>query len=140
MHWWMANSPTLRETAKGLEDERVVHAQTIVAKAPPTKLFVSTSGSWSYGGPDSALEVLEAFVAADAGHTAKLGAAGVPERHLWLWTDYGTVGALRAAFEEHRLPARPPQLPAQVTDLWCVDEVHRRGWRWDGTTWSWVSV
>jgi hypothetical protein len=76
-------------------------------------------------------------------HLRKLGATQAPSHHLWLWTDAATGEGFRQAFEatELRLPTRAPQLPEAVTDLWCVDEVHSRGWYWSPRTgWTWVSA
>jgi hypothetical protein len=143
MGWWLEGAPGLRGPARVLRNERVLHAQARVGAERPTRLFVMSSGGWAYGGPDAALGLLEQFVASDLVHLRKLGDTRAPSRHLWLWTDFGTAGDFRRAFdpEEGRLPTRAPVLPDAVTDLWCVDEVHGRGWLWSASTsWAWVSA
>jgi hypothetical protein len=143
MNWWMDATPTLRNSARQFRREGVGHAQALHRGANPTELFVSSSGGWTYGGPDAALEMLESKVSSDDGHLRKLKATGAPSRHLWIWTDSATQGGLRSAFEvgEQRLPTRAPTFPEALTDLWCVDEFFCRGWRWSRSTgWTWVSV
>lgn len=132
MAWWAQRVETLREAVVILAQERVVDAQARLSAQRPTRLFVSTSGGWTYGGPDAALEVLEAAIAADSKHLDKLQEQAAQQRQLWIWTDVATTGSLRRAFspEEQRLPSRPPDLPSAVTHLWCVDEGHNRGWAW----------
>ena len=143
MNWWMDTTPTLRSSARELRRERAGHAQALHRGANPTQLFVSSSGGWTYGGPDAALEMLESKVFSDDGHLQKLKATGAPSRHLWIWTDFATEGGLRRAFEvgEQRLPTRAPNFPEALTDLWCVDEFSCRGWHWSRSTeWIWVNV
>ena len=113
MNWWMEQNPTLGEPVRGLRREGAVHAQTIQEKELPTKLFISSSGSWSYSGPDSALEILERFIAADTVHQAKMAGSDAPERHLWLWTDYATSEACAPPSKRSAFLVVPPSCPTR---------------------------
>lgn len=139
MAWWAEDVPTLRDALRDLATERVAQAHAFVPKERSAQLLVMSSSGWSYSGPDAALTVLEDFVAADTKHSSKLGKTGASDRLIWAWTDMATPGFLRQAFShrETRLPSRAPNLPEAITELWCIDDVYERGWRWSGA-WSWV--
>jgi hypothetical protein len=142
MDWWIRNVPTLRDAAQVLRRDRVLYAHAKWFGELPTRLFVTVSSGWAYGGLDGALSVLEAAISGDPAHVNKLAASSAAERHLWYWTDAATTDDFRSAFdprESQLVPERDPVLPDAVTDLWCVDEEHGRGWRWSPTS-GWAAV
>ena len=142
MYWWAQGVPTLRAAIEQMSTEGVLHARSVASTARPSRLFVYPSGSYSYGGPDAALRVLEDEIALEADHVAKLASAGTSETHLWIWTDFATIGDFRRALddEETALPSRRAHLEPEVTHLWIMDEPARRGWQWSRESgWLWVS-
>jgi hypothetical protein len=142
MDWWLEHVPTLQDEIARLNRERVIDAQSQVPREEVANLVIMTTGEWTYGGPNAALELLEARVALDRNHSEKLGRQPTRRRHLWAWVDDQTDRGLARALgsEENRLPSRSPELPPEVDQIWVVDEVSGRGWLWDGTSWSFVQV
>lgn len=144
MTWWMSNVPTLTDTTAALTAENVRVARSSVRSADVSKLMIMSSSGWTYGGPDTALPLLEDFIRLDAKHAAKLAVeVDADERHLWVWTDAATEMAFRRALsnDEDRLPSSAPSMPAGVTHLWCVDDFYLRGWTWSaGYGWRVVTV
>ena len=142
MDWWLERVPTLEDEIAVLNAERVIDAQAMVRRGEVAHLMIMTSGGWTYGGPDSALELLEARLALDRNHSEKLRRQATSHKHLWAWVDEETDRGLARALapDEQRLPARPPELPDGVDQLWVVEEASGRGWFWNGTEWRFVDV
>ena len=140
--WWMRHVPTLKEATSCLLAQGVLHARATVPDKWPSRLFISPSQGWVYGGPDAALELLESAIGRDTNHIQKLGVTEAIERHLWYWTDMATPDDFRRALAiDGGLPSRAPKLPAEVTHLWCVDISYSRGWRWAPSSgWAWMTA
>jgi hypothetical protein len=143
MYWWAQGVPTLERPIELMRTEGVLHARASVSSLKPSRLFIYSSGAYSYGGPNAALELLDEEIDLEADHQAKIVGAGADEGHLWIWTDLATIGDFRRALDAEvtDLPDRPPRVNSQVTHLWVVDEPTGRGWRWDRQSgWKWVEV
>lgn len=151
MGWWMIHVPTLKQCVRVLHDEGVVDARVVDLDDPgaPSQLLTSASGSWTYGGPDTALDELDRYLADERKHLAKISGAGSDERHLFVWTDAATPAAFGRALtpdyrwaaepERKMLPSRPPACSELLEHLWVVNEGQRRGWHWElSHGWHWV--
>lgn len=101
-----------------------------------------SGGGYTYGGPDSALELLQGSLTDDVKHAEKLSEQEAIRRHWCAWTDAATPEDIRSAFaaDEQQLPGRPPELPEGVTDLWVIDEILRRGWHWSASRRRWDRI
>lgn len=132
MRWWLDEVSTLDGALQTLSKEGVLEARRALRQLDVAQLVIMTSGGWNYGGPDRALDLLEARVALDRTHTEKLARQTSPLRGLWVWVDEHTEPGLTRALspEESRLPGRAPDLPAGIERLWVVDEGSGRGWHW----------
>lgn len=142
MYWWMVHVPTLADALARLSGDRVIDVRVFDAK-PGTEpqLFVSSSGGWSYGGPDAALETVERYLVDEKKHLAKTIAEPADERHLFLWSDAATPESLTKAFTEWwpTQPGRSPSLPEELDHLWVVHEPSLRGWHWSESA-GWAQV
>lgn len=138
MDWWLRHVPTLAEVLHVLSAERVIAARTIELKdlEAPSELFISPSGSWVFGGVDTALEQLEDYLKRERRHVAKTVAEPAQERHLFLWADATTPPEFANALTDDRfcndLPSRPPDIPTELHHLWVVHTETLRGWHWQG--------
>jgi hypothetical protein len=145
MEWWLHHVPTLAEALAILTEEHVVDARALDPSPEDagSKLYVSPSGSWSFGGADSALAVLEAYLTQEERHLLKLLAEPASRTHLLVWCDDATPKELARALEDDRwvgqLPTRGPDLPQGVTDLWILHETTGHGWHWSVAD-GWVAT
>lgn len=138
--WWMRRAPTLSPSVQALEDEHVLYARTLDMKDPhaPPQLFVSATGGFTYGGPDSALEVLESYLLSEQLHLNKTALEPADERHLFVWTDLATEEGLARALRTTwpALPTRAPALDPAPDHLWLVDEATGLGWHHGPSGWE----
>jgi hypothetical protein len=143
--FWMRQVPTLDEALEVFAQGKVNAARPWPLSSKPATIHLSVSGGWMSDGAKGALEEIENYLASDrtADVRSKLGAQRVDERHVWVWTDPFTDGRVRHPLEDPdgrgQLPARRPELPAEITQLWVVDEFTASGWHWsDPNGWRWV--
>ena len=136
MEWWLIQVRSLRDVVGLLNSEKVMQARVFLTKDPSAapRLFISPTGSWTYGGSDEAIAVLETYLKDEHKHLAKTAAEPADERHLFIWSDSATPNEYARAFaeEEHwrALPSKPPYLPHGIAHLWLVHEPIGRGWHW----------
>lgn len=145
MHsWWMRISPTLTATVQDLHNNRVLAARILHTREPsePSQLFISASEGFAYGGPDGALQVLEAFLHTEAKHLNKTVNEPADVRHLFVWTDMTTDEALSRALRSTwpAVPTRGHNLHPALDHLWLVDDPTGRGWHYGPHGWEPVEV
>jgi len=122
-----------------LGEARIVQAKVFRTKGSDRKVFLSPMAGYTYTGPDSVAARIGDFVHDTQDVRAKLVASAAVERHVFLWTDFDTPGAVRRSFEGDDLPVNSPALPQEVTHLWICDEQLGRGWYWSPDNgWSWI--
>jgi hypothetical protein len=139
MRWWLQQVPTLADAVDVLGVAKVVHAKVHATRGTDRVLLMTPMGGYTYKGPDSAAELISQFVHDTPDVLRKLGACAAAERHLFVWTDLETPGAVRGAFQGDRLPNVTLELPEEVSHLWIYDDYLGRGWRWDpADAWSWM--
>lgn len=131
--------------ARALAACRVQHAHSLL---PPTDeltgmvLVSMATGFSSPPGYEPALQELENFLADDrtADIRAKLHNSARPERHAFVWVSMEGAPSSNwlLAGQAFRLPARPPVLPGEITDVWWTSG--HRGWLWRSASQSWEEV
>lgn len=131
--WWMSDVPTLKRSiavfnssgVESLKRGKMVNDISNVAE-----LIVLPSINWIYGGPDSALEIVEQSTVLKIDNRNKLLNSNMKHRHLFVILDSNTDPDVREAFHANRLllPSRPPNLPMEITHLWLVDFQTELGW------------
>jgi hypothetical protein len=136
--WWFEHERELRAVAEAFEIVGIESAQSRAQMFYQDDNLMFNIGimygnNWMYGGPDSALEILEEYIARTEDNLEKLAQTGSDERHLWLWLDEHSLRGVSNAFkdEDIALPSRKPNLPPAVTHLWIVNEVNGLGWRFE---------
>lgn len=145
MAWWMSQVPSLRESIAALNQEQVTAARVLETKVPPppSYLFVSSSGAWSYGGANEALAVLETYLTDEEKHLTKTSVEPADVRHLFVWSDTATTNEYSRALSEDRywpiLPTRAPNIPHAIDHLWLVYEPTGLGWHWTALT-GWQTI
>lgn len=132
--WWMRQVPTLEKTLsafnsasveyvkKGSFIDRDEHETANVVLLPMV--------NWSFGGPDSALEIIESDPKIFPENVGKLLESGAKVRHLFVWVDEHTDRNVLDAFNSENLetPTRAPYLPQEVTNFWIVNRRTEVGW------------
>ena len=138
MHsWWFERDEELRTVSQAFGEVGVESAQSGREffkhnAEQPFNVGVTFQSFWSYGNPDSALEILENYILRTEDNKKKLRDSKATERHLWLWLDRHTVGGVLEAFKglDNQLPTRIPNLPEEITHLWFVYEENGYGWQY----------
>lgn len=133
--WWFEHERELKQVAFAFRSVGVESAQSAIGMfeiddAHPFNVGISFGMNWSYGNPDSALEIVENYIAGTGDNLKKLRESGAKERHLWLWLDRHTLRGVLEAFNGMNtlFPTRNPVLPEEVTHLWLVNEENEYGW------------
>lgn len=136
--WWFEHERELKAVAQAFEIVGIESAQsgTQMFYQDDNSMFnigIMYGNNWIYGGPNSALEILEEYIGRTEDNLEKLAQSGADERHLWLWLDEHSLRGVADAFkdEDAALPSRKPNLPPEVTHLWIVNDVNGLGWRFD---------
>lgn len=136
--WWFEHDPELKVVAESFEIVGIESAQsrTQMFFQDDNLIFnigVIFGNNWMYGGPNSALEILEEYIGRAKDNLAKLAQTEADERHLWLWLDEHSLRGVSDAFKDEgvALPSRSPNLPHAVTHLWIVNEVSGLGWMFE---------
>lgn len=136
--WWFKRDCELKVVAEAFELTGIESAQS-----RPQMFYqddnlrfnigIIYGNNWMYGGPDSALEILEEYIGRTEDNLEKLAKTGSDERHLWLWLDNHSLREVSDAFKDESIdvPSRKPNLPPAVTHLWIVNEVNGLGWRYE---------
>jgi hypothetical protein len=132
--WWMRNVPTLKKALSSFNSASVeyVKRQTVVERNEDgsANVVLLPVLNWSFGGADSALEIIETDRKIFPENAPKLLNSGSELRHLFVWVDENTDRNVLDAFNSERLglPTRPPVLPNGITHLWIVNSVTEVGW------------
>lgn len=136
--WWFEHDRDLKVVAEAFEFVGIESAQSRAQMFYQDDNLIFNIGitygnNWMYGGPDSALEILEEYIGCTGDNLRKLAQTGADERHLWLWLDEHSLRGVSDAFKEEdiALPSRKPNLPPAVTHLWIVSDVNGLGWRFE---------
>lgn len=134
-HWWFNEVRELQSALEIFEANFVRFAQSApemysFSEVDPRNIGVTSGISWSYGGPDESLILLENYMGNTEDNKSKLASTGKINRHLWLWIDDFTLNSVLKAFsdDETRLPSREPVLPEEITHVWIVNELNGYGW------------
>lgn len=132
---------TMPGVVRALAALRVVQASVMKTKDPSVQhIFISPMGGYTSRGSDAALGDIEEYLLRRGDNARKLEASKASERHIFVWLDMDTPGAVARPFTAGRivenfdhfgLPSRPPELPGAVTDLWVVHIGTGVGWRWN---------
>ena len=146
--WWFENDRELKLVAEAFEVVGIESAQSRAQMfyQDDNLMFnigITYGNNWMYGGPDSALEILEKYIGRTEDNLRKLAQTGSDERHLWLWLDMHSLRGVLDAFKNEgvTLPGRKPNLPPAVTHLWIVNEVNGNGWRYEPKNgWSKIKI
>jgi hypothetical protein len=137
--WHRIAAPAVLEALRALVELGVVQARVSPARDPSLRhIFISPMDGYHAKGSDAALEIIERYLGEKNDNLAKLAAAGVEQRHLFLWLDGDTPGAVSRPFtggsvaewDHFGLPTRPPALPEPITDLWVAHRSTHQGWYW----------
>lgn len=135
--WWMRKVPTLENAINVFNSASVeyVKKQTLVNRDETgfSNVVLLPMVNWTYGGPDSALEIIETSTLLDSGNRKKLSGVDARTRHLFIWVNDDTDGNVLEAFNSINLelPSRHPNLPAEITHLWIVHRKTEIGWYFD---------
>ena len=135
--WWMKNVPTLEKALQVLGEFKVISANVVSRDIyldldqNERLVWLMPSMSYSYGGPNGALEVIELIVKANLRDQQKLGENPALNKHYWIWINEHTHPSILEAFKGEaykQLPERSPQLPASVSHFWVVQQDTNTGW------------
>ena len=132
--WWMSKVSTLKEVLFAFNKASVeyVKRQSVLEKREGdlAEVVVLPMVNWIYGGPDSALEIIETEQLNEPDNLEKLRDSGATNRHLFIWVNQNTDRNVLDAFNAERigLPTRAPRLPEEITHLWVVNIETEVGW------------
>lgn len=132
--WWMRRVPTLEKTLSAFNSASVeyVKRQRVIDRDEENtaNVVLLPMVNWSFGGPDSALGILESDPKIFPENVGKLLESGAKSRHLFVWVDVHTDRDVLDAFnaEKLELPTRAPKLPNEITHLWIVNRQTEVGW------------
>lgn len=137
--WWMKNVPTLEKALSAFNSASVEYARkhTIVERDDEgiANVVLLPTLNWSFGGPNSVLEIIETNRKIFPENVRKLRESGAKLRHLFIWVDKHTDREVLDAFTGDRveMPTRAPKLPEEITHLWIVNIETEVGWYFDPT-------
>jgi hypothetical protein len=136
--WWFEHDRELKEVALAFQSVGIESAQSAIGmfeidEAHPFNVAVSIGLNWTFGGSNSALEIVEDYIGKTEDNLRKLRESESTERHLWLWLDHHTMRGVLDAFDGlgNQLPTREPNFPDEITHLWLMHEEVGVGWFYD---------
>ncbi len=146
--WWMKDVSSLTATLQIFDKFELVSAKTassdMFRDLDPDKRFVCVmpSLSYSYSGPNGAIEHLEEKLFHNSRDIEKLSAGTSIRRHYFVWINSFTHPSVKEAFlgeNVKNLPSRIPQIDPILTDLWVVEEERKLGWHFNNSAgWRFV--
>ena len=135
--WWMRRVPTLEKTLSALNSASVEYVERLRVvnrdEEDVANVVLLPMVNWSFGGPDSALRILESDAKIFPENAGKLFESGAKTRHLFVWVDVHTDRDVLDAFNAEKLeaPTRAPNLPKGITHLWIVNRQTEVGWYYE---------
>lgn len=132
--WWMRHVPTLAQTLSAFNSASVEYVKRISVldrnEEGTANVVLLPMVNWSFGGPDSALEIIESDQKIFPENVGKLHESKAKMRHLFIWVDEHTDRNVLDAFNSEVLqtPSRAPKLPKEITHLWIVNRQTETGW------------
>lgn len=146
--WWMRNVPTLEKSLNALKEFKVISARVVSRDIyldldqSERLVWLMPSMSYSYGGTNGALEVIELIVKANLRDQQKLCENSAPNKHYWIWINEHTHPSILEAFKGEsfrHLPERNPRFPEAVTHFWIVQQDANTGWHFNPQS-GWATV
>ena len=138
--WWMRNVPTLENTLNAFSEFKVISARIVSRDIyldldqSERLVWLMPTTSYSYGGTNGALEVIELIVKANLRDQQKLAENPAPNKHYWIWINEYTHPSILEAFKGNsfrRLPERNPRFPEAITHFWIVQQGANTGWHFN---------
>lgn len=133
--WWFEHDRELKEVAFAFQSVGIESAQSAIGmfdvdEVNTFNVAVSFGLNWTFGGSNSALEIIEDYIGKTEDNLHKLRESKSTESHLWLWFDNHTLRGVLNAIDDldKPLPTRKPNLPEEITHLWLMYEEVGVGW------------